>query len=1647
MAANATATISGGYFGGASYFLSSGTADITGGTSAGNSTMNYYFSSGAATVHGGDGYETRNNFNLSSGSATVYGSSGNQNSFSFNNYVLSNGVYDLHGGDNAFDSFTITDPSQLQAGSSIDGGTGTYYGSPIGDSLVFGGASQTYDLTAPNNFTFSNIEQFSIGNGNVLNVDNASISGISSIGGGGTLTTNAATLDLSNKFVSAAITSNNTAGTTFTVTDANTASHVLGGTGNDTLVAQGFSFTSTQRNAIFVQSSIEIIQDQYGVYDTNGLINVFPTGSVTISGMPTEDQTLTASNTLADLDGLGIVTYQWQRAGLNINGAIGATYTLGDADVGAQISVVANYIDGSGTAEAVTSAATAVIANVNDVPTGSPSISGTPTEDQTLTASNTLVDADGLGSITYHWLRGGVDTGVTGTTYVLGDADVGVQISVGAHYTDGHGTVETVISAATAAVANVNDVPAGSVTISGTPTEDQTLTASNTLVDADGVGSVTYYWLRGGVDTGVTGTTYVLGDADVGAQISVTASYTDGHGTAEGLISAATAAVANVNDVPTGSVTISGTPTEDLTLSASNSLADADGLGPITYHWLRSGVDTGATGTTYVLGDADVGAQIRVEASYTDAHGTAQAMTSAATAAVTNVNDAPSVVGGSDEGALAVGQSLSLDVSGLFLDSDPGDQLTYSIGALPGQALPSWVSYDPQTQSLVGTPGTQDVGLVRVEVTATDLAGASVSTVSSIVVFDGQQTMGTAGPDTLAGTLTGDAIFGLDGDDTLSGLAGSDLLNGGAGNDTVTGGTGDDILIGGLGDDRLSDGSGNDVLDGGDGNDILTLTYSGPSGVSRTQTATGGAGSDNILLSNNPGASIHYVVDAGEGNNTLSFSASNSVLDATLGSGDDRVNFFEPNVLLASDTVNLNAGDGTNIITGGRFYTGSHVNVTTGSGTDTINLSGYGGASFDIDAGDGTNSIEVSSQNGQDTIHVVSGLGADTITLGGDFGPQVISMSSGAGGDSLNLGQKLSGSVDAGAGSDTVHIALVSSQLSLTLGTDSSDNVILDSWDGTSAVTITDFTAGAGGDSLNYNSLLGLLVGWDGSSNPFGAGYIRLVQDGADTLLQVDRDGASATQSFTAVVRFQNHNNSDFTIDNFNPAYPIDGSAPAGLTIEGTTGNDQLVGGFGSDTISGLDGDDTLSGLAGSDLLNGGAGNDTVTGGTGDDILIGGLGDDRLSDGSGNDVLDGGDGNDILTLTYSGPSGVSRTQTATGGAGSDNILLSNNPGASIHYVVDAGEGNNTLSFSASNSVLDATLGSGDDRVNFFEPNVLLASDTVNLNAGDGTNIITGGRFYTGSHVNVTTGSGTDTINLSGYGGASFDIDAGDGTNSIEVSSQNGQDTIHVVSGLGADTITLGGDFGPQVISMSSGAGGDSLNLGQKLSGSVDAGAGSDTVHIALVSSQLSLTLGTDSSDNVILDSWDGTSAVTITDFTAGAGGDSLNYNSLLGLLVGWDGSSNPFGAGYIRLVQDGADTLLQVDRDGASATQSFTAVVRFQNHNNSDFTIDNFNPAYPTDGSGNSGQSLVGSGTIIGSIGDDTITGSTGADTLSGGNGADRLVGGGGADTLTGGFGADTFVFDSPNDGIKTITDFVSGVRTRLRGIISSSQPPPLAAN
>jgi hypothetical protein len=100
-------------------------------------------------------------------------------------------------------------------------------------------------------------------------------------------------------------------------------------------------------------------------------------------------------------------------------------------------------------------------------------------------------------------------------------------------------------------VAHWNMSPVGSVTISGTTTQGQTLTASNNLSDADGLGPITYTWYASGSDSPIgEGGSYTLTQAEVGKTITVKASYTDGGGTSESVVSAATVDVAEPQVIP-----------------------------------------------------------------------------------------------------------------------------------------------------------------------------------------------------------------------------------------------------------------------------------------------------------------------------------------------------------------------------------------------------------------------------------------------------------------------------------------------------------------------------------------------------------------------------------------------------------------------------------------------------------------------------------------------------------------------------------------------------------------------------------------------------------------------------------------------------------------------------------------------------------------------------------------------------------------------------------------------------------------------------------------------------------------------------------------------------------------------------------------
>ena len=289
-------------------------------------------------------------------------------------------------------------------------------------------------------------------------------------------------------------------------------------------------------------------------------------GSLTIDGTLQQNKTLTVSNKLSDVDGLGTISYQWQSNNVDILGATQSTYALTQSDVGKIIGVRASYTDKLGMLESVTSSIVGKVKNVNDLPTGSVTISGEAKEEKTLTASNTLADTDGLGTISYQWQADGkIISGATSPSYTLTPAEHGKAISVKASYTDGQGTKESVTSKPTDLV--TNHAPTGEIVINGDAKVGEVLSVTNTLADVDGLGDFSYQWLiNGGVVSNTD--TFVVPESTVGKIISVTVSYFDGEGTNEVVVSKPTLAVSAASSMPTfGNDKLVGTDKND-TLSA-----------------------------------------------------------------------------------------------------------------------------------------------------------------------------------------------------------------------------------------------------------------------------------------------------------------------------------------------------------------------------------------------------------------------------------------------------------------------------------------------------------------------------------------------------------------------------------------------------------------------------------------------------------------------------------------------------------------------------------------------------------------------------------------------------------------------------------------------------------------------------------------------------------------------------------------------------------------------------------------------------------------------------------------------------------------------------------------------------------------------
>ena len=278
------------------------------------------------------------------------------------------------------------------------------------------------------------------------------------------------------------------------------------------------------------------------------------TGTVSITGAAQVGQTLTANT--ASLGGSGDISFQWRRGTTNI-GTNSGTYTVQTADVGQAITVTVTRAGHSGS---VISASTAIIAATPPPLAGTVSITGTAQVGQTLTANTS--NLGGSGSISFQWMRGNINIGTDSVTYTVQAEDAGFTITV---IVTRAGYSGSVTSTPTAFI--IIPPLTGTVSITGTAQGGQTLTANT--ANLGGSGSISFQWMRGGINIGTDSATYTVQAEDVGSTITVTVTRVGYSG--------------SVISDPTNTV-IEGPPAVPTNVSASVAFAFISPIG-ITVSW------------------------------------------------------------------------------------------------------------------------------------------------------------------------------------------------------------------------------------------------------------------------------------------------------------------------------------------------------------------------------------------------------------------------------------------------------------------------------------------------------------------------------------------------------------------------------------------------------------------------------------------------------------------------------------------------------------------------------------------------------------------------------------------------------------------------------------------------------------------------------------------------------------------------------------------------------------------------------------------------------------------------------------------------------------------------------------------------------
>jgi len=607
---------------------------------------------------------------------------------------------------------------------------------------------------------------------------------------------------------------------------------------------------------------------------------------------------------------------------------------------------------------------------------------------------------------------------------------------------------------------------------------------------------------------------------------------------------------------------------------------------------------------------------------------------------------------------------------------------------------------------------------------------------------------GAVGDDVIVtGSLDGHLILGASADDVVlsAGIASGATLS--------ATGTYDDISVSGamLGTMTVTGSADTVTLSSTGHTGNVTVTGDLRSFASGGFTGTLTVGNPNGSMTITNGSYTH--TDSWSNNaDSITYNGSTQVTTQTGSSSNDTL-------VSGSGNDTINGGSGSDTVTYSDATSGVTVNMSTGTvtghGTDTLqSIEGVTGSSYDDTMTAGSTAVTLSGASGNDTIS--GGAGSDT--LYGGTGNDTIT--GGAGNDLIQVGSG-NDTVDGGTGTDNLRFLEASA-----------------------GVTV-DMTAGTGTGTSGTTTFSNI-------ENVTGSNY-------SDTITGNSSNNTIYTTSGTDIV------DGGAGTDTLNLGYgygaTVDMSAgtATGTNLNTTFSNIENVTGSGyGDTITGSSGNNTISGGSGNDVIRGGGGNDTLAGDSGNDTIY---------SGSGNDVINGG--GDTDTLSYEdASSGVTvnlglTTAQNTSGAGTDTISNMENLTSSAHNdtltgstgnnVIRGGEGDDVISAGAGNDTVyggsgDDTIdgGSGTDTVNYSGAEGGMTVDlTTGTASGEGTDTLTGIEGVTGS-------SHADTISFDNpVAGATYTVDGGSGTDTIDLSGFDAGDVTWGTSG-GSITISLGG---------------------------------------------------------------------------------------------------------------------------------------------------------------------------------------------------------------------------------------------------------------